>query len=329
MKVRKQLMLCGETYEYTYEEKNVKNINVRLTLEKGLCVSAPFGTDCAEVEALLRENSFKIIAALARIENHKKQEAAKNTKGNNLQAPDSITVTLNGMTINCKVTYKNIKNVNIAVSIDKGVRVSAPKGTSVSKIKDVLTANADFITNTLKKQEKIKAEMPKPKQFVSGESILYLGERKSLSVIKSRKNTCAIDKNKLMMYVEDTDDQPLKKAVFESFLRKQAEEYITRLCRELYPRFQKKGIAFPKEIKYRKMVSCWGICRDKLGVLTLNTYLMQLPKKCIELVICHEFTHFLHPDHSKAFYAQLDEFMPERKKYDKLTKELQKEIIFK
>jgi len=329
VKLNKQIKLEGKIYEFTYEEKNVKNINFRFTLEKGLSVSAPFGTDYAKVEKLLLENRMKVISSFEEIESIKKKSGAGHTKEKKDQASDSVTATLNGMTVKCDITYKSIKNINIAVSIDKGVRVSAPKGTSVKKIKEVLSLNADFITNTLKKQEKIKQDMPKPKQFATGEEILYLGERKKLSVIKNSSNICLLNNDELVMYVEDVNNIPLKKTVFESFLRKQAQMYIPMKCIELHPRFFKKGIALPNEIKYRKMVSCWGICRDKLGVLTFNIYLMQLPEKCIELVICHEFTHFLHPDHSKEFYAQLDEFMPERKKYEKLTKELQKEIIFK
>ena len=329
MKTNKEINLGGKTYEFTYEEKNVKNINIRFTLEKGLSVSAPFGTDYAYVEKLLIENKMKVISSFEEIEKARKGTTANNTKEKKRKSCDNVTVTLNGIDVKCDITYKSVKNINIAVSIDKGVRVSAPKGTSLKKIKEVLLLNADFVTNTLNKQEKIKQDMPKPNRFVTGEEILFLGERKKLIVINNSNNKCLLNKDVIVMYVEDTDDIPLKKAVFEDFLRKQAQLYIPMKCVELYPRFRKKGIAIPNEIKYRKMVSCWGICRDKQSLLTFNIYLMQLPEKCIELVICHEFTHFLYPDHSKDFYAQLDEFMPERKKYEKLTKELQKEIIFR
>ncbi|MFR4476737.1 MAG: M48 family metallopeptidase [Ruminococcus callidus] len=40
-------------------------------------------------------------------------------------------------------------------------------------------------------------------------------------------------------------------------------------------------------------------------MLTFNLRLLAAPVRCIEYVVIHEFTHFLHPDHSPAFYAEI------------------------
>ena len=88
------------------------------------------------------------------------------------------------------------------------------------------------------------------------------------------------------------------------------------VCEAVYPKFQKYGVKFPM-LKFRKMISRWGSCQPKRGILTFNISLIEAPIACIEYVVVHEFTHFLQPNHSKKFYTQLTMFMPdwvERKK---------------
>ena len=76
--------------------------------------------------------------------------------------------------------------------------------------------------------------------------------------------------------------------------------------------FEAKGVAFP-EIRFRRMVAQWGNCRPTRGVLTFNLRLLAAPVRCIEYVVIHEFTHFLHPDHSPAFYAEIAAELPDWK----------------
>ena len=94
VKTNKEINLGGKTYEFTYEEKNVKNINIRFTLEKGLSVSAPFGTDYAYVEKLLIENKMKVISSFEEIEKARKGTTANNTKEKKRKSCDNVTVTL-------------------------------------------------------------------------------------------------------------------------------------------------------------------------------------------------------------------------------------------
>ena len=88
------------------------------------------------------------------------------------------------------------------------------------------------------------------------------------------------------------------------------KETITSLCQNIYPKFEKYGVSFPI-IRFRNMISRWGSCQPKRGVLTFNYALVEAPISCIEYVVVHEFTHFLHPNHSRKFYQQLSMFMPD------------------
>ena len=318
MKACRRTLRTGNTkIEYTHEIKNVKNVNVRITPEKGLYVSSPPDVDIEAIEKYLVSKLDRIIPALDKI-NASKRPLTK-TK----------TIDIGGRKIEYELTYKKIKNIIVSVHITKGVRVSAPIRAAQSDIDKFLRSNEEFIIRSLNKQAEEAAARPKEKQFITGEYIYFVGEKYALEVYQAKRSHIDIHDGKMIMYVTDPENYPLKKSLFEEFIKEECSDYVTSLCRQLYPRFRKKGIAFPVEIRFRKMVSFCGNCRSGNKILTFSTYLIQLPPGCIEAVVCHEFTHFLHQNHSKEFYSQLTEFMPDWRVYDKIMKDMQNEIIFK
>ena len=300
---RRTLRAGSTTIEYTHEIKNVKNINIRVTPDKGLCVSAPPDASVQTIEKLLMSKLDKILPAL--------RAAQSNGLSAKTHTDGKRSISLGGKTIEYTLTYKKIKNIILSVHIKKGVRVSAPMSASQADIDRFLRKNEEFILRSISKQQTAAENLPEEKKYKTGEYIYFLGERLTLRVYNGIKTRIEIDGSDMNMFVTDQNNFALKKNLFEEFLRAECSDYVTELCRELYPRFRKKGIPFPEEIRFRRMVSCWGNCRSVTRILTFSTYLIQLPPKCIEAVVCHEFTHFLHQNHSKDFYAQLTEFMPD------------------
>lgn len=106
------------------------------------------------------------------------------------------------------------------------------------------------------------------------------------------------------------------------FSETEIRELILTCCEKVYPYFRDRGIKYP-EIKFRKMVSQWGSCNVKKGILTFNTNLVYAPMDCIKYVVLHEFTHFLQPNHSIYFYNELEKVCP----LWKVSKKKLKEII--
>lgn len=324
--VVREIVLNGRKVKYTLEYKNVKNINIHINPSKGFYISAPSNVDLKALEDQLKMKSTVILDAIDKCEKINNGENPSNFR----KPKKSIrSIVLKGNRIEYELNFKNVKRINLSVSIDKGVRISAPKNATVQAVEKFMTENADFILNAVQKYEKLADTLPKAKQYVDGEYIYFLGDKKTLHVTQSVKNFVEVNGSEIRLFVTDTKNFNLKENVMDSFLKNECDKYVTKMCRDLYPRFSRKGIEFPKEIRFKKMVSCWGNCRPKLGILTFSTYLIQLPPRCIEAVVCHEFTHFLHENHSKAFYNQLTEFMPDWRLHDKLMKELQKEIIIR
>ena len=327
----RQITLKNKKITYHLQFKNVKYINVRISVGKGLCVSAPFGTDIAVVEAYLRQLQDKIAARLNTPQEVPPAGSTSNRQNSKIKSPSKQNrhINLNGQQIEYELEFKKIKRINLSIKLNRGIHISAPVGTKISVIESFMKQNADFITKTIEKHKQISRQLPKPKQFINGEYFYFLGEKKIIQVQKGSKNSVVINDDKMIIITVDPSSFEQKQTAVDKFLKQKCNDYVTALCRELYPRFRSKNIPYPKEIRFRKMISCWGNCRPKLGVLTFSTYLIQLPPQCIEAVVCHEFTHFLHANHSKEFYIQLTEFMPEYKTYDSIMRDLQNEIIIK
>ena len=105
------------------------------------------------------------------------------------------------------------------------------------------------------------------------------------------------------------------------FTEDEVKEQIHDLCNKAFPYYEKRGIKYP-EVKFRKMVSRWGSCHTKKGILTFSTNLIYAPAECIEYVVWHEFTHFLQPNHSTRFYDELAKVYPNWKECRKKLKEI-------
>lgn len=101
----------------------------------------------------------------------------------------------------------------------------------------------------------------------------------------------------------------------------EVKEMILITCEKVYPYFKNKGVKYP-QIKFRKMISQWGSCNFKRGILTFNINLMYAPSECIEYVVIHEFTHFLQPNHSVHFYSELEKVCPLWKEHKRRLKEI-------
>ncbi len=229
-------------------------------------------------------------------------------------------IVLCGKKLRYDLVRKKVKNINLRIKANGEISVSAPRAVPLSMIESFLTEKTDFILRALSHFEKMKETVPKPKQYVSGEVFRVFGEEKTMLLQKGEKNIVTLPEDQLLLTVKDPNDFALKEKTVKKWQEEIYREKILFLCEKIYPSFATHGIAFP-EIRFRRMTSRFGSCQPKKGVLTFNTALAEAPISCIEYVIFHEFCHFLHPDHSKRFYAELELHVPDQKEKRRLLNE--------
>lgn len=218
-------------------------------------------------------------------------------------------ITLNGREISYEWIRKKVKNINLRVRGDGTISVSSPYAVSAKQIEMFLTEKANFLFRALDTVEKRKKTMPEPPTFLDGESIYLFGEPKILHFSPHKGGAVEEKDDILTLTPEDTAGKTKRK--LQKYAETEIKDVITTLCEKVYPLFPEVK-KFP-EIRFRAMRATWGSCRPRENILTFNTRLACYPMPCIEYIVMHEFTHFLVPDHSAAFYTRLAQKMPDWK----------------
>lgn len=237
-------------------------------------------------------------------------------------------ITLNGTTINYDLQRKKMKTLRVRIDPYKGVIVSASKKFTLSDIEEFLRKNADFIIkNTLKYQETAK-KIKKPLKYVDGETFFFLGTEKIITVAQASTDYISTDGNRLHIFVSDPNNFKLKEKTIDNWLKQETERLVTKYAEQIYPYFEQRGFKKPT-MDYKKWKSLWGCCKYNKAQLSFNIHLAQVPEKCVEMIVAHEFSHFIHHNHSKDFYSLLAELIPDWKERNKTLKAIASNVIIK
>ena len=215
------------------------------------------------------------------------------------------TIVLDGRTIAYELERKRVKNVNLRVRGGR-VFVSAPRWIPLAVIEGFLRERADFILGALARTE--KALLP----CSDGESMPYLGRPLTLRLEKGPRAALRVEGNVLRASLRTPEDGESVRRALEKWYRGESERLCLYYYEWLFPHFAALGVP-RSEIRMRAMRSCWGSCRPVRRTVTFNALLAAVPEACVEYVVAHELTHFLHADHSPAFYAALAAVIPDWK----------------
>ena len=218
------------------------------------------------------------------------------------------TVTLGTSLTEYELTRKRVKNINLRITPDGTIKVSAPPRVSEKTIESFIISKEHFILKALEKSA--AKDRIRPVSFSEGEVFTALGEKCALHFELGRKKPQRSD-GILTLFVKDDTSESRKKA-YEKWERECAETLTVPYIEKALADFASFGIPTPV-IKYRRMVSRWGSCQTRDAVITLNIFLSALPPECAEYVVYHEFTHLLEANHSDAFYGKLSVFIPDWK----------------
>lgn len=221
---------------------------------------------------------------------------------------------------NHKIEYtlnrKRVKNINLRIKPDCTVQVSAPYFVTEAEIESfVLKNGGKIIAALIKFSNEKKNEM----QYVNGERVFLFGKEFALNVVEGYKNEYRLENSRLILFVKNCSDFENRKYVFDMFRMDFAKKVFPDIVKEVYPVFNKFCAEMP-ELRIRNMKTQWGNCRPNKNIITLNVRLVAYDFNVIKFVVFHEFCHFIHPNHSKAFYDELDKAMPDWKIYDSILK---------
>jgi predicted metal-dependent hydrolase len=211
-------------------------------------------------------------------------------------------------TINFSLKQSRRKSLAISVLPDLSVVVTAPLGADVDLIKAKVKKRASWI---LKQQDSFKEYLPAqpPRQYVSGETHLYLGRQYRLKVSESEVETVKLQGGYIHIGVRDKSDRNRVALLLNEWLLTHARTQFGRRLALCWERLRTQGIGFP-ELRLRRMEKRWGTCTNG-GVIYLNPYLIKAPSSCIDYVLIHELCHLKYAHHGKPFYDLLRRVLPD------------------
>ncbi|WKN29764.1 SprT family zinc-dependent metalloprotease [Porifericola rhodea] len=211
--------------------------------------------------------------------------------------------------INYELYYQDRKTLGIKVYPDCKVRVTAPKNTSDDQLLKKLKEKAPWI---IKQQNEFLSYHPltPPRQYVNGETHLYLGRRYKLKVEPSNNNEVKLYGGRLVVFKKDNYTV---ESLLNQWYRQKAKHIFQETLINVLPLFHHYQINEP-ELHIKNMPTRWGSCTPH-GKVILNPELIKAPKGSIEYVIIHELCHLVHHNHTKVFYALQEKMMPDWKKW--------------
>lgn len=201
------------------------------------------------------------------------------------------------------------KTASITIKPDNSVTVMVPKSLSEKQIVQLLVRKQQWIKKTFYFNLHKRASFT-PKEYVSGESFLYLGKKYRLSVINDGQNAVKLIKGLFTVHVgEGLSEKETQHFIFQQLSHWYQQHALDYLQKEI-KKLSKIIDASPVRIGVKYLKSRWGSCTSK-GVVNFNWKIIMAPPPIVEYVVAHELCHLKHLNHSKAYWNLVAGVIPD------------------
>ena len=195
----------------------------------------------------------------------------------------------------------------IHVEPDGSVLVDAPESASEAQVRTAVAVRARWVHGHIT-AIRLRLAHVLPREYVSGESLLYLGRRYRLKVVVSTDGTRGVRlRGGYVEVVTGKRSPALVRSALTDWYRERAKVVLAARLEEVAASL--RWVRTPPLVRFQTMKVQWGSC-SPAGRLTLNPHLVKAPRECIDYVLLHELCHLREHNHGKKFYRMLDAHMP-------------------
>ncbi len=211
-------------------------------------------------------------------------------------------------TLRYRLVRSSIERFRVSVGPGPSVEVRAPLKATDENVAARLARRAKWLRKQLRHFSAFPPPIP-PRQYVSGETHIYLGRQYRLRVLKAQTECVRLKGKFLVVRTPHPKDTTAVRRAVESWYGNHARRYITGkvdhwLGQTCFHRTQCPAIRFAR------MQRRWGSC-SAAGTITLNTDLIKVPSHCIDYVVVHELCHLKCAHHGRPFDRLLNRCMPD------------------
>ena len=218
------------------------------------------------------------------------------------------------LTYTVRRSARRKKTVAVTVDPAGSILVVAPENLATGRLDAIVTRKAEWIARRLLRAQD-QAPLPLPREFVSGESVLYLGRHYRLKVDRHATGEAKLHGGWLHVPAPGDGQQTAQvRAALVSWFRSHAAR---RLPERVEAWRSKVGVPMPRVIVANQQKR-WGSC-DHRGVIRLNWRVMQTPMRLVDYVVVHELVHLRHRGHGRDYWQAVGRVMPD---YERRREEL-------
>ncbi|BCT92048.1 metal-dependent hydrolase [Lysobacter helvus] len=202
------------------------------------------------------------------------------------------------------------RSIAIHVEPDGRVVVDAPLQAADPDIRLAVARRLAWIHRRMVEVENRQLVVT-PREYVSGETAVYLGRRYRLKVVSAQGgNQVRLRAGYLEVAVSNRSPETVRHEL-EQWFQARAKEFLPTRLAMMSERLRWVKAIPPLSI--RRMSRQWGSCSPQ-GRISLNVGLVRVPRECIDYVLLHELTHLREHNHGPAFYRLLDRHLPNWKR---------------
>jgi predicted metal-dependent hydrolase len=206
---------------------------------------------------------------------------------------------LNGTDITVVRTARK-KTVHIVIERNGTVSMQVPEDLDDERILKILQSKEYEIHKKLAYWKELNQEHIE-RQYVSGQSFMYLGKNYNLHIVPGQKRNLIFKDGKF--FLSDSEMNP--RGAFVEFYKKQARLKI----HERLLMCQSSVNKMPKKVEIRELPTRWASCTPA-GNIYFNWKCVMAPLVVLDYLIVHELVHLEYPNHSRAFWDKVSAICP-------------------
>ena len=232
-----------------------------------------------------------------------------------MTTPETAVITFGGTRVPYVIRRSSRRRKTVAVSVGPHGEVSllAPENLPTATLDGVVRRKAKWILQRLRHAQGNGTPLS-PREFVSGESVLYLGRHYRLKVDAGPDEPAKLRGGWLHVSTDVGHGRGAKvRASVVAWFRQQAH---ARLSERVALWQARAGVPMPRVV-IADQQRRWGSC-DTHGTVRLNWRVMQAPIRLVDYVVVHELLHLRHRGHGREYWRALGKVMPdyERRRED-------------
>ena len=212
-------------------------------------------------------------------------------------------------TIAFRLEHRDRETLEIAVEPDATVSVAAPIGTSLDDVFARVKKRAAWIRRQQKYFSQFLPKTP-DRQYVSGETHLYLGRQYRLKVRPHVQKGVTMERGFILVQSHRPECRIQTRDQVQQWFRDKATARFSERLEASLALFPSPETYRPNDLMIRSLRMRWGSMSPKRNLL-LNWRLIQAPVDAIDYVITHELCHIDEPHHGPGFYELLEKVMPD------------------